>query len=154
MKITLEQLSDFLSKANKHTYAADGIKTESTRLASEDFDFKEGDLTYHDTYFGSDKFIGEEIVWKNEKMIWGMNYYGKVLSAVVSGEEIYEFLKKALSQVEDAMPFRGPKAFDEENFHYRNSNSGSVEEFHGIEMILYQESRIYELQYHGGIAKK
>jgi len=41
MKTTLEQLAGFLGKANKHTYAVDGVKAESSRTASDEFEYKE-----------------------------------------------------------------------------------------------------------------
>ena len=116
--------------------------------------YEEGDWKYRDRYFGFNPFIGEEIVWRSGTIVWGMNYYGKILSETIDTEELYTFLKKVLSQVEESMPFRGPKTFNEKAFNYRNSYSGSIEEFRGLEMILYQGRRVYELQYHGGTVKK
>jgi len=75
-----DELSKFLNESNKSTYANAGApKTKSLRLGSEDYNYKKGDLTYHDTYFGARDFIGEEIVYKKEKPIWGANYFGFIL---------------------------------------------------------------------------
>jgi hypothetical protein len=42
-----------------------------------------------------------------------MNYCGGVIPDIPS-EEIYVFLKEALRQVDEIIPFRGPKCFEEE----------------------------------------
>lgn len=74
-KIDLKQLADFLDEANKSTYAdKDASKTSSSRLKSEDYHFEKDGLAYHDTYFGSRDFIGEEIVYKDNEPVRGLNY--------------------------------------------------------------------------------
>jgi len=70
MKTTLEQLAGFLGNANKHTYAADGVKTESSRTASDDFEYKEGDLA---------NFEGEEQILYNDKVVYKAVYHGGLL---------------------------------------------------------------------------
>ncbi len=42
------------------------VNTYSSRLKSEDYHFEQGNLIYHDTYFGGKDFIGGEIVYKDE----------------------------------------------------------------------------------------
>lgn len=154
MKTTIEELKDFLGKANKHTYANDGEKSESTRMASDDFEYKEGNLTYHDTYFGSDNFIGEEIIYENEKPIWGANYYGYIQDLNFSSGQVYKFLKEALMQEYDnIIPIRGPKSFKKEEFEYRNEVKGDMINFEGEENILYNDKAVYKAFYHGGMLK-
>ena len=76
---------EFLIRAKKSTYANSLIeKVESTRIGSSDYNYEEiidsKKYTYHDTYFGGTKFMGEEVVYCNtDKPIWGMNYYGVTL---------------------------------------------------------------------------
>ena len=54
-------LSNFLAEAKKQTYANKNIKkSPSTRLGSFDYEYSNGKFSYHDTYFGGTKFIGEE----------------------------------------------------------------------------------------------
>ena len=65
---------DFLEQANKSTYAnKDAPKASSSRLKSEDYHFEKDGLIYHDTYFGSRDFMGEEVVYKNTEPVWGLN---------------------------------------------------------------------------------
>ena len=79
--IDADELASFLSEANANTYAnKSAAKAAVTRLGSEDYHFERGDLIFHDTYFGVRDFIGGEIIYKNLKPVWGMNYYGVIVS--------------------------------------------------------------------------
>lgn len=146
---TLEQ---FLSRANTSTYAnKDASKASSTRLESEDYHFQEGDLIYHDTYFGGKDFIGGEIVYEKEKPVWGLNYYGYVLSDIKTVKEIYAFLRQALmSEYGDVIPVRGPKAFENGEWRYKNEPIGDLSRFNGKEEIYFGEELLYRCEYHGG----
>lgn len=151
MKTTLEQLAEFLNKANKNTYAAGGVKSSPTRLGSEDFEYKEGSLTYHDTYFGSRNFIGEEVIYEDDKPIWGANYYGYIQDLNFNPKQVYSFLKEALMQEYDnIIPVRGPSSFKSSEFEYRNEVKGDLVNFEGKEQILYNGQMVYKAFYHGG----
>lgn len=45
-------------------------------------------------------FIGEENVWQNEKIVWGMNYYGRIISKTIPVKQIYQFLQEALKKLQ------------------------------------------------------
>ena len=150
----LNKLSKFLAKAKVNTYASDGERREKLLLdKSKELNFKEKDLKYRDRYFGSKSFIGEEIVFKKEKPVWGMNYYGGIILDNVSEKQVYGFLKKALQKIKLKIPFRGPSSFKDNNFKYINKTKGSVEIFSGEEKIYYKNKLVYKLNYHGGIIK-
>lgn len=81
MKTDFNQLSKFLVKAKISTYASSGEGGEKIlEDKSKEFEFKEGILRYRDRYFGYNPFCGQEIVFQKDIPIWGMNYYGKVIS--------------------------------------------------------------------------
>lgn len=152
--INLKELAGFLNEANKHTYAADGKKIDSTRLKSDDLEYRKGDLIYHDTYFGAGDFIGEEIVYKKEAPVWGANYYGFILDSHYTPKQIYNFLKKALVQeYDDLIPVRGPKMFKDGNWTYQNSVDAKLDNFSGKEEILLNDKVIYRCLYHGGFIR-
>jgi len=152
--INLKELADFLNKANKHTYAADDEKVEPTRLRSHDLEYQKGDLVYHDTYFGTGNFIGEEIVYKKEVPVWGANYFGFILDSRYTPKQIYDFLKKALMQeYNDLIPVRGPKMFRNGDWAYQNSADGKLDNFSGKEEILFNNKIIYRCLYHGGLVR-
>ena len=126
------ELTKFLVQAKINTYASNGEGGEEVLSdGSKELKFKEKGFKYRDRYFGTNPFIGEEIVWNEEDRIWGMNYYGTVFSGEVSIEEIYEFLKKAMLRVSEARPFRGPDNFKEGNFEYIDKSNGDIKMFSG-----------------------
>jgi len=149
----IEQLSKFLVKAKINTYASSG-EGEGKMLpdGSKEFKFEEREFKYRDRYFGFNPFIGEEIVWQNGKVVWGMNYYGEIVSEIISAKSIYQFLREALKRIPDDKPFRGPDNFKKGNFEYINKVEGIVEKFKGEETVFYKEQLVYRLSYHGGFA--
>ena len=153
-EIDVNALSEFLVKAKKSTFAKGGNKAEPSRKGSKDFLFQEGDLTYRDSYFGEIYDIGQEIVWQDNKPIWGMNYMGGMKEGYQHlAEQTFKFLKKCLRMVEPSMPFRGPKYYKEGDFEYFNKVEGDVTRFSGLEPILFKGKEIYRRIYHGGIIK-
>lgn len=95
-----------------------------------------------DTYVGGEQFAGEEAVWT-------LNYTGRVLDQRFSGN----FLKAALRSADKKMPFRGPEFFQDGEYVYKTSVSGSMEWFQGFEEIFCNGEKVYECYYHGGICK-
>ena len=62
------KIEDFLIEAKKQTYANETIeKAKSTRQNSKDYEYKKDNMVYHDTYFGGTNFIGEEVVYIDNK---------------------------------------------------------------------------------------
>lgn len=147
-----DTLAKFLDEANKATYAnKDAPKVVASRLKSEDYHFEKDGLIYHDTYFGGRDFIGEEIIYKDKHPVWGMNYYGYILSEATNEKELYGFLRKALLQeYSDIIPVRGPKSYQDGDWEYNNSAKGGLERFVGTEEIHKAGVLIYKADYHGG----
>ncbi len=144
-----EQFIRFLIQAKRNTYAAGGEPVASSRPASHDLQYQEGDFLYIDTYLGGFHFAGEEAVWKAEAPVWSMNYYGHMqVQEVPPG--FGEFLKAALLQVPAKAPYRGPALFHQGDFEYRCQWQGSLECFLGSETISLRGMGIYELWFHGG----
>ena len=145
----METILPFLVKAKKNCWAAGVIPVSSTRKNSKDLHFAEGEFKYLDSYFGSERFLGQEVVWMGKQEIWGMNYYGGLLEDAIP-EGFPEFLQKALSQVEEQNPYRGRDGYKDGDFSYHCSWTGSFEQFRGEEYVTFDGSRIYELFFHGG----
>lgn len=152
MKIEIAELTAFLNKANKSTYAnPDAPKVAPLRPASQDYHFEEGPLAYHDTYFGARDFIGEEVVYNAGKPVWAMNYYGFVIKPEVTTNEAYTILRPALAaEYTDIPPVRGPRTYREGEHEYRNFVEGTLERFAGTEEIYIADELVYRCWYHGG----
>lgn len=146
------KLIKFIIQAKINTYATVGEMGENTLDdGTKELIFSKDEFKYRDRYFGSNPFIGEEIVWRENKAIWGMNYYGSVLSHTVPAKDVYQFLKKAMQKVSEERPFRGPDNFKDGSFEYSDKSEGNVNFFRGVEVIKYKEKEIYKLYYHGGV---
>ena len=140
----------FLVKAKKNTYAAGKNKVEPLRPDTIDLAFEEGGYSYRDSYYGNTCFSGQEVVYKNGKPFWSMNYYGKILKADIPAGTV-ETLKEALMLVDESSPFRGPGHHMRGDFEYKCRCRGTVEFFHGVENILHKGKEVYKLFFHGGM---
>lgn len=148
----LSKFTKFLVKAKQNTYCSKGKKQDPSRPKSKDYAFKMYDYYYLDSYLGNKAFIGEELIWENEKVFWGMNYNGQLL-VDETPHGFSKFLKEALKNVNEDYPFRGPKEFKQENFTYECSWDGDIEFFNGSEIIKHNDKQIFKLHFHGGLLK-
>ncbi len=157
MNVNNKEFLEFLVKAKKSTYAnSDAPKVLPSRLKSKDYEFTDGNFTYHDTYFGGVKFMGEEVVYYNNDILWGMNYYGVTIDDSLTEEVMDKVLRVALMKVgedKEVIPVRGPKEFINEDYLYIFNVDGDIENFVGTEQIYKDKKLIYELKCHGGIIK-
>jgi hypothetical protein len=148
------ELRQFLVRAKTGTYASEGEGDERILAdGSKELTFQENEFKYRDRYFGFAPFVGEEVVWREGKVVWAMNYYGTVFGETVPADQVYRFLGKAMRQLQEDRPFRGPRSFEEQDFQYIDESEGTVENFIGVERILYQGQEVYRLDYHGGCVK-
>ena len=154
--IHVMKIKDFLIKAKKATYANANVeKVAASRRGSNDYEYSDNEMTYHDTYFGGTNFIGEEVVYEgsSEKPIWGMNYYGVTLDQNLSEEAMDKALRPALMKVgedDDILPVRGPRRFINDNYEYTFNVDGDLEHFDGVEEIRKDGALIYRLRCTGG----
>lgn len=141
-----KELILFLLKAKTQTYAASAPEVSPSRTGSHDLTYKDKEYFYYDTYLGGESFSGEEAVWKNQIPMWTMNYSGRVVGNHFSSD----FLKKALSLVQEDKPYRGPGFFQEGLYSYHCKVDGDFWWYQGYEEIYYDGIIIYECYFHGG----
>jgi len=152
--VEFKEFKNFLARAKINTYPSGGEEKEKILPdGSKELKFRHKDFYYRDRYFGFNPFIGEEVVFYQRKAIWGMNYYGRVISEKIPAKKIYSFLKEALRKIPKEKPFRGPSAFKKGEFKYLNKSKGRVKEFKGEEKIYYKGKLVYKLTYCGGLAR-
>ena len=148
-KIEISELACFLVKAKKATYANKTNKVNSSRKESHDYSYQENNYTYLDSFFGAENFSGQDFVYKDGKPCWSMNYYGRVIEENFNGD----FLKEALLQVDEELPFRGPLFYQKGEYLYLLRIQGKIDFFQGVEEIYYQTYKVYEGFIQGGIVK-
>lgn len=150
-------IEDFLIEAKKQTYANENVeKVLSARKNSKDYEYKRDNMVYHDTYFGGTNFIGEEVVYVDDKTYWAMNYYGVTLDETLGEEAMDNALRPALMNVgvdKDVIPVRGPKEMINGEYKYSFDVVGDINYFSGVEIIYKNDKKIYELKCHGGLVK-
>ena len=113
-------------------------------------------MVYHDTYFGGTNFIGEEVVYVDDKTYWAMNYYGVTLDETLGEEAMDNALRPALMNVgvdKDVIPVSGPKEMINGEYKYSFEIVGDINYFSGVEIIYKNDKKIYELKCHGGLVK-
>ncbi|MBR2259266.1 MAG: transcriptional regulator [Blautia sp.] len=144
-----DELIAFRLEANINTYAALMNEVDATRPASHDFQYRNGEYVYYDTYVGGEEFAGEEAIWKDGQGVYAMNYMGRVLAAGFSGN----FLKEALRAADKKMPYRGPELYQSGEYTYRCKVTGDFTWFQGYEEIYQGDLKVYECVFHGGLLK-
>lgn len=157
----MKEILEFLIRAKKNTYAnGNALKVNSSRLGSKDYHYEDKiddkKIIYHDTYFGGEKFIGEEVVYIEGKPIWAMNYNGYSLVDNLSEEAMDNALRPALMLVGTdncVLPLRGPSKFSNGEYTYTFNQTGTMENFTGLEKIYKNNVLIYILHCSGGAIK-
>lgn len=145
-------LKEFLVAARKNTWASGGGKESSARTGSEGrFVFEKEGWRYEDEFFGGKLFQGEEIVYLNDRPVWGMVYAGGIpAEAEVDSETEFEFLKQALVTYVDKARFPGQVKFAKEERVYISDFVGSLDLFLGREIVRLKGKITHEVFFTGG----
>ncbi len=151
----LNALHEFIVRAKQATYVGSGQKLLPYRLGSHDLQFLDGDWAYHDSYLGENDFIGEEAVYYRGKVIWAMNYFGRILKPEkITSAQAGAMIKASLTKMYAEGRFLGRFEHSEGDLTYVDTNEGDVQFFTGREWISRGVETVYELVYHGGIVKE
>lgn len=149
--IELNELRKFIFFAKQNTYACSQDGDEKINDDhSREFQYRDREFLYRDRYFGNDPFSGQEIVYYNDSPVWSMNYYGNIIERSDLKNEIFTFLRIALSNLNENYPFRGIDNLCIGKFKYNNIYKGDLLHFSGHESIYYEEHLVYCLDYFGG----
>ncbi|MGW4892979.1 DUF5680 domain-containing protein [Kitasatospora sp. NPDC004240] len=145
------ELNAFVVRAKSATYVGGRGQVEPGRTGSHDLEYREGELVYRDSYFGGTDFLGQESVHVGGRPVWGMNYYGYLLTGSITAFTAGETIKAALSAMYGEGRFLGGFRYEVGGLVYVDESVGEVERFRGVEHILAAGGeRVYELRYHGG----
>jgi hypothetical protein len=152
--MNIEELNAFIVRAKSATYVGDGEHVPPCRQGSHDLRFEDGLWVYHDSYFGSSDFLGEEVVYHQGRPVWAMNYYGRILRAdLITASQAGQMIKASLSRMYTEGRFLGGFRYTEQDLTYIDASNGTVNSFRGHELIRRGKVTAYELDYHGGLIK-
>lgn len=150
----INELISFILQAKQATYVGGGKTLLPYRLGSHDLQFQNADWTYHDSYFAENDFMGEEIVYHQDKAVWGMNYFGRILRPeMISSAQAGEVIKQSLTRMYQTGRFLGGFIYTVNEFTYKDTNEGDPLYFTGKEWIEVSGQIVYALDYHGGLIK-
>lgn len=145
------ELKTFIFSASRATYASgdESIKKKQSD-GSTTIEYIEGNLKFHDNYFGGEPYGGREVIFRDGKAVWMMVYYGLV-HAEIGNAQVYGFLTEALRNTTPETPYRGPAVYEKLDWKYENTLTGDVDHFSGIEKIYHEGVCVYEASYIGGL---
>ena len=150
--ISIQDLINFILLAKQATYVGGGNKLLPYRLGSHDLQFFKDDWAYHDSYLGESDFIGEEIVYYCSKVVWGMNYYGRILHPdKITSAQAGAIIQQSLSKMYQTGRFLGGFQHTVAEFSYTDRNDGDPQFFTGVEWIELKGEKVYQLEYNGGL---
>ena len=144
-----ERIIDFLFIAKKTVYEGNGTEVKSSKPLSHDFEYTKEDFKLINSHLGNDNFSGQEVLCVNNIPVWSMNYVGRIIGPDFS----CDFLKEALSLISKEKPFRGPREHKNSAYLYKCEIKGSIGWFYGFEEIFFNDIKVYEYAFHGGILK-
>lgn len=148
----VNHLINFILRAKQASYVGGGEKLLPYRLGSHDLQFHEGDWVYHDCYFGESDFIGGEIVYYQGRVVWGMNYYGRIIQPKsFTSAEAGAMIQQSLSKMYQSGRFLGGYQHSSGELTYTDTNDGDALNFTGKEWIEKDGEIVYSLIYHGGL---
>lgn len=151
-EINREELLRFIAQAHRNTYAAPKEIRQKSKMqipflpGHKCYNFKEGNWEYFDCYAGSQWAPGREVVLFQGNPVWAMAYQGKhneTFSDDFFQTEAFPFLKKALTNMDEKMPFRGPEEFTEGDFQYTFKMNGDYSYFTGREAITHKGIEVF-----------
>jgi hypothetical protein len=149
----LDQLERFLLAARERTSLGKGHRMPPERPGAVEIVFREGGLTYRDSYFGQSRLIGQEVVRRAGLAVWAMNYLVVIESSSSAGEELAPFLQRAqLARYRDRR-LLGPYHFEERGLQYKDHTEGSLDLFQGETIVTQHAQPIFRMPYNGGLVR-
>lgn len=146
------QFVEFLLMANQAGYADPNAQVTNHPDGGHEITYSQNDMLFTDYWYGGNPFAGQEAVAQGGKTIWAMQYRGGVpATVIVSHDEIFAFLKNALSQCSLEEPLRGPAEFTEGDWRYTNQWSHNLSDFTGHEEITFEGKIVHITEYMGGL---
>lgn len=157
MSVETKDLSAFIDRAMKATYAGGGQKEENPERSGffELVYDKELPWYYRDSYTGHSRSGGQEVVRFNNEPVWWSGYGGGMVEGKEGmSDQTFDFLKKALSAPEEGFDsLRGPHEFTDGDWKYTYKQEGNITDYYGYEEIHYKGEKIFWHRAVGGILK-
>ena len=147
--IDLDALVDFLAQARRETYAIpEGDRNQDGTSQNA---WQRDAWRYVDRYAGTNPYGGQELVWRDGRVVWMMGYRAEILADEPSSDDIYAFQRRVLGDPDPEHLMRGPRRYTHGAFSYDNRVEGDIAGFSGREHIRYADTLVYLMVFHGGV---
>lgn len=149
--IDLRELERFIIAARERTALGQGRRVPPERPGAVEIVYREGGLSYRDSYFGQSQILGQEVVRRAGLPVWVMNYRIVVRDLGKSGEELAAFLQRAQQARYRDRHLLGEYVFQERDLRYVDRSEGSLDLFQGETLVLRRERELFCMHYCGGL---
>jgi hypothetical protein len=149
----LDQLERFLLAARERTSLGKGHRMPPERPGAVEIVFREGGLTYRDSYFGQGQLIGQEVVRRAGLVVWAMNYVIVLSPAAIVEGELASFLQRAQLSHYRSRRLLGPYHFEERDLRYEDHTEGGLDLFQGETVVIQREQPLFRMSYCGGLVR-
>jgi hypothetical protein len=134
----LHELERFLLAARERTCLGQGHRLPPERSGAVEIVYREGGLTYRDSYFGQSRLVGQEVVRRAGLVVWAMSYLITIEALPPVGEELAPFLQRAQQARYRERRLLGPYEFTERTMYYEDRNDGGLDLFQGETVVTYR----------------
>lgn len=148
---SLSSLREFLVAAAKAGYGNPRVLISKAADGANLISYDDGDWRMIDTFYGGHPYSGQEVVYRQGRAVWAMQYRGWVSEGDLAPGQVYDFLKQALLAAPVKQPYRGPRELSSGDLTYRNRWRGDISNFSGRESISQAGRQIYSGLYFGGL---
>lgn len=146
----LDQLERFLLAARERTTLGKGNRQPPERPGAVEIVFREGGLTYRDSYFGQSRLVGQEVVRRAGIVVWAMSYFILIESPAGGGEELASFLQRAQLSRYRERRLLGPYHVEERAYRYEDHTTGGLDLFQGETVVTHHQQPVLRMPYLGG----
>lgn len=148
------ELTAFIVRAKAATWLAGAPPRLAAQPGARELEFQDADWAYLDRYFGSEDFIGQEVVYAHGRPMWVMNYAGRILpGAAYDGARAARVAQPARAGLYGQGRFLGAHTLATPDGIYFNVSQGDLDHFTGRESIELEGAAVYEMLYHGGLVR-
>lgn len=146
----LQVLEQFIIAAREHTLRGQARRLPPERPGAVEIVYREGGLTYRDSYFGQSALLGQEVVRRAGTVIWGMHYWIHIQDLPLPGEEVVAFLQRAQQARYRDRRLLGAFDYQERSLRYQDRNEGRLDRFRGESLVYHRDGVIFRMRYEGG----
>jgi hypothetical protein len=149
----LHELERFLLAARERSTLGQGHRLPPERPGAVEVVYREGGLTYRDSYFGQSCLVGQEVVRRAGTVVWAMNYLIVLDPFPVDGDELAPFLQRAQLSRYRERQLLGPYTFQERTLRYEDCTEGGLDLFRGETVIYSHQQPIFRMPYSGALVR-